>query len=109
MRRIFTNLISNAIKYSPAKGKVTVTAKDSQDQLIISVTDQGQGIPKEFRHQVFEKFTQSDSSDTRKAGGTGLGLSISKMIAEGHGGKIDFETSIGKGTTFNIYLPLSTV
>ena len=106
MHQVMANLISNAIKYSPQGDKVSVQVKCNHDQINISVTDNGAGIPKEFRNQVFEKFTQSDSSDTRKVGGTGLGLSISKMIVEAHGGNIDFETEIGKGTTFNIYLPI---
>ena len=106
MHQVMANLISNAIKYSPSSEKVFVEVKDVNNKIIISVTDKGAGIPEAFRNQVFEKFTQSDSSNTRKAGGTGLGLNISKMIIEAHGGIIDFETSIGKGTTFNIYLPI---
>ena len=105
MHQVMANLISNAIKYSPQGEKVSVQAQCNNGQINISVTDKGAGIPKEFRSQVFEKFTQSDSSNTRQVGGTGLGLSISKMIVEAHGGSIDFETEIGIGTTFNIYLP----
>ncbi|MCK5606770.1 hypothetical protein KAR91_33015 [Candidatus Pacearchaeota archaeon] len=108
MHQVMANLISNAIKYSPTGENVSVQVQYSNDQIRISVTDKGEGIPEEFRGQVFEKFTQSDSSDTRKVGGTGLGLSISKMIVEAHGGKINFDTTIGKGTTFNIYLPVSS-
>lgn len=108
MHQVMANLISNAIKYSPTGEKVSVQVQYNNDQIRISVTDKGPGIPEEFRGQVFDKFTQSDSSNTRKVGGTGLGLSISKMIVEAHGGNIDFETTIGKGTTFNIYLPISS-
>ena len=108
MHQVMANLISNAIKYSPQGDKVSVQALCNQDQINISVTDNGAGIPQEFRSQVFDKFTQSDSSNTRNVGGTGLGLSISKMIVEAHGGSIDFETEIGKGTIFNIYLPIFT-
>ena len=106
MHQVMANLISNAIKYSPEGEEVSVKVQCNNDQISISVSDKGEGIPVEFREQVFDKFTQSDSSNTRKAGGTGLGLSISKTIVEAHGGKIDFETEVGVGTTFNVYLPI---
>ena len=106
MHQVIANLISNAIKYSPSGEKVLVQVKKNNDHVIISVKDNGEGIPEEFHNHVFEKFTQSDSSNTRKVGGTGLGLNISKRIVEAHGGRIDFETQIGKGTTFSLYIPI---
>jgi signal transduction histidine kinase len=109
MHQVMANLISNAIKYSPTGEEVLVRVQHNNGQINISVTDKGSGIPEEFRDQVFDKFTQSDSSNTREASGTGLGLSISKIIVEAHGGNIDFETELGKGTTFNIYLPIKGV
>lgn len=105
MHQVMANIISNAIKYSPKNEKVFVQLKYNNDQIKISVTDKGHGIPEEFQGKVFEEFTQSDSSDTRAVGGTGLGLSITKVIVEAHKGSIDFQTEIGVGTTFNIYLP----
>jgi len=71
----------------------------------ISVTDHGSGIPEEFQPKVFEKFTQSDASDTRRVGGTGLGLNIAKAIVDKHGGNIDFKSQRGAGTTFFFELP----
>lgn len=107
MHQVMANLISNAIKYSPKGEKVSVQLICNNDQINISVTDKGNGIPEEFRDKVFEKFTQSNASDTRKAGGTGLGLSITKVIVEAHGGSVDFDTKIGVGTSFNLHLPIS--
>lgn len=105
MHQVMANLISNAIKHSPENETVMIQVQNNNNEIIISVTDNGEGIPEEFQARVFEKFTQSDSSNTRKTGGTGLGLSISKIIVEAHGGNIDFKTQPGMGTTFNIYLP----
>ena len=71
----------------------------------LSVSDQGPGSPADFRKQIFEKFTQVDGSNTRRTSGTGLGLSISKAIVEKHDGQIEFESELGKGTSFFVYLP----
>ena len=73
----------------------------------VSVTDHGSGIPAEFHGDIFGKFSQADSSDTRKLGGSGLGLSIAKAIVEKHGCEIGFVTAPGKGTTFHFGLPLA--
>ena len=72
----------------------------------LSVSDQGPGSPADFRTQIFEKFAQVDGSNTRRTSGTGLGLSISKAIAKNHDGQIEFESGLGKGTTFFVYLPI---
>lgn len=108
IRHVLTNLITNACKFSPADGVVTLSAEPALggSAVAISVTDRGPGIAEIFRPHIFEQFTQADSSDTRQTGGTGLGLYISKLIMDRHGGHIDFETEIGKGTTFRIELPL---
>ena len=76
-----------------------------RDHFRISVRDEGPGIAEGFRDQIFEKFTQADGSNTKQANGTGLGLSITKSIVEGHGGKLDYETEIGRGMTFFFDLP----
>ena len=100
------NLLSNAAKFSPRGQEVEVAVTHRDGSVRVAVADHGPGISEEFRARIFQKFTQSDSSDTRQKGGTGLGLSIAKAITERHGGNIDFDTEVGRGTTFYIDLPL---
>lgn len=104
--QVMSNLLSNAAKYSPTDEHVIITLEALEQEVRISVHDQGKGIPKKFRSKVFEKFAQADSSDTRQKGGTGLGLNITKAIVEQHQGHIDFNSSEEQGTTFNVTLPL---
>jgi signal transduction histidine kinase len=103
--QVLTNLLSNAAKFSPPHGKVTLGAEDRGADVRISVSDCGPGIPRDFRDRIFQRFAQADSSTTRQREGTGLGLSISKAIVEHLGGRIGFETQEGVGTTFFIDLP----
>jgi len=98
--QVMSNLLSNAIKFSPAGGCVTVRSKLLNDQVRVEVIDTGSGIPKEFQHRIFEKFSQADASNTRSSGGTGLGLSISKNLIENMGGNINYYTQQSIGTTF---------
>ena len=98
--QVLVNLLSNAAKFSPAQGTVQVTFAGSHDLVRICVSDQGPGIPDDFRDRIFGKFSQADSSSTRRSGGTGLGLHISRQIVERMGGRIGFETELGRGTTF---------
>ncbi len=106
LRQILDNLIRNSVDFVPQKvGKISVEAKLDENDLIISVTDNGPGIPKEKQSNIFKKFYQIDTSATRKHGGTGLGLVICKGIAEGLNGRIWLESEHGKGTSFFIYLP----
>ena len=106
LMQVMANLLSNAAKFSPINGTVEISVAHHQfDTIRISVTDNGPGIPEEFRPKLYDKFTQSDSSDTRQKGGTGLGLSISKVIIEKHGGRINYVSSEGLGTTFYVELP----
>ncbi|MEW6775413.1 MAG: ATP-binding protein [Bdellovibrionota bacterium] len=107
LMQVAVNLLSNAIKFSPAGGKVFVGMGESSGKAAFRVKDEGPGIPEEFHSRVFDKFVQADSSDSRQKGGTGLGLSIVKAIAENMGGRVWFDTSAGKGTTFYFELPLS--
>lgn len=100
--QILENLISNAIKFSPADGEVLLSAVTEEDLVTISVSDQGPGIPEELQDRIFEQFTQGDSSPTRAAGGSGLGLSIVQGLVDGMGGKISLETELGAGTTFHV-------
>jgi len=110
LMQVMANLLSNAAKFSPKKEVVEVSvAHLGESQLRISIADYGPGIPESFQSKLFERFTQSDSSDTRQKGGTGLGLSISKAIVEKHGGAIGFTTREGAGTTFYIDLPLQVM
>lgn len=100
-----TNLLSNAIKYSPEHETVKINVINKNNGVIISVSDNGPGIEKEFQPLVFNKFAQSKSKLTRMVGGTGLGLSIVKHIVEAHKGIVTFVTELDKGTTFKISLP----
>lgn len=106
LMQVMNNLMSNAAKFSPQGSAVELAAELDGESVIISVTDHGEGIPEEFQPSLFEQFTQSDASDSRQKGGTGLGLYIVKAIIEKHQGEVNFSTSIGKGTTMRIRLPL---
>lgn len=103
--QVMANLMSNAAKFSPDDERVEISLSRRENRYRISVTDHGQGIPDEFRDNVFEKFVQADSSDTRQEGGTGLGLSIARPVVDRHGGDIGFETESGIATTFWFELP----
>ncbi|WP_120503848.1 ATP-binding protein [Sulfitobacter mediterraneus] len=107
IQQVFSNLISNAIKFSGNGELVELSAEKEGEFGIFRITDHGNGVPKEFRPHLFDRFTQADSADTRQVGGTGLGLAISKALVEKHGGTIDFETAIGVGTTFFFKIPLA--
>lgn len=107
LMQVLTNLISNAIKFSPEGSQVTVTAETRpNDMLRFCVSDNGPGIQADQMHKLFGKFKQLDSSDTRRKGGTGLGLAISKSIVEQHDGKIGVESEVGKGSRFWFDLPI---
>ncbi|MFY3774587.1 ATP-binding protein [Marinobacter salsuginis] len=101
------NLLSNAIKFSPEDSEVTVASEKSENELRIYVSDQGQGIPAEFRERIFQKFSQADSSDQRAKGGTGLGLAITRELMHAMGGDVGFESEEGKGASFWLSLPLT--
>ena len=103
--QVATNLIGNAIKFSPERGKIEIFASGDSSNVTISVKDYGRGIAQRDLSRLFQRFAQLDSSTTRKAGGTGLGLVISKGIVEQHGGKIWVESSLGRGSTFSFSLP----
>jgi PAS domain S-box-containing protein len=104
---VVTNLLTNAIKFTPRKGRVTINADEDTKDIKISVTDTGIGIPDDKLTRIFEKFYQIDGSLNRKYGGVGLGLSVCKSIIESHYGSIWAE-STGSGSTFNIVLPKLT-
>lgn len=107
LMQVLFNLLSNAVKYSPKQAKVIISTHLNGDEIRVSISDTGPGIPLAFQDKVFDRFTQADSSDTRRAGGTGLGMAITKLIVEKHGGCIGFDSTPGQGTTF--YFVLSIV
>ena len=104
--QMFINLIDNAVKYTPEGGAIGVEIKHPDSQFKIEVIDTGIGIPKEHLARIFERFYRVDKTRSRKIGGTGLGLSIVKHIVIMHGGKIEVESEVGKGSRFMITLPL---
>ncbi|MEK7330886.1 MAG: HAMP domain-containing sensor histidine kinase, partial [Candidatus Eisenbacteria bacterium] len=103
--QVLTNLFSNAIKFSPPGGRIEVSAEPWDGVVRVGVRDQGEGIAPGDLLKLFRKFSQIDSSATRKAGGTGLGLVICKGIVEQHGGQITVESTPGQGSTFYFTLP----
>ena len=105
MTQVIDNILNNAIKYSPDGGKITVTMKTTDDQMILSISDQGLGIPKEDLPKIFDRFYRVDKARSRAQGGTGLGLAIAKEIIKQHKGFIWAKSEYGKGSTFTIVLP----
>ncbi|HES8784435.1 TPA: cell wall metabolism sensor histidine kinase VicK [Streptococcus pyogenes] len=105
MTQVIENILNNAIKYSPDGGKITVRMKTTDTQLIISISDQGLGIPKTDLPLIFDRFYRVDKARSRAQGGTGLGLAIAKEIIKQHHGFIWAKSDYGKGSTFTIVLP----
>src|SRR6185369_11397614 len=102
--QVLVNLIGNAIKFTPAKGSITVSVERSDDEIRFAVSDTGRGIPENQLQEVFERFLQVEKNDRR---GVGLGLYISKCIVQGHGGRIWVESRVGEGSKFCFTIPLS--
>jgi two-component system phosphate regulon sensor histidine kinase PhoR len=105
--QVLTNLLSNAIKFSHSGGRITVLAERRDGMVRVGVRDEGEGIDPADLPRLFRKFSQIDSSHTRKAGGTGLGLVICKGIIEQHGGQISVESTPGRGSTFSFTLRIA--
>lgn len=105
MTQVIDNILNNAIKYSPDGGKITVNMKTTDDQMILSIKDQGLGIPKQDLPKIFDRFYRVDRARSRAQGGTGLGLAIAKEIIKQHNGFIWAKSEYGKGSTFTIVLP----
>jgi signal transduction histidine kinase len=101
------NLVENAIKYTPAGGRVTIRARPEPDHLVFEVEDSGIGIPAEDMPRLFEKFYRGKQREARAQHGTGLGLAIVHSIAESHGGKVRVDSEVGKGSTFYLKIPLT--
>ncbi len=105
IKQVCLNLISNAVKYTPEGGKISVNAARLGEEVVIQVSDTGVGIPAESLPHLFEKFYRVPGTE-RQTQGTGLGLSICHRIVEAHSGRIEVKSQLGKGSTFSVYLPL---
>jgi two-component system, OmpR family, phosphate regulon sensor histidine kinase PhoR len=107
INRLFTNFISNAIKYNKQNGSITITISKSEDYLITEIKDTGIGLKPEEKKKLFSEFFRAKNELTKSISGTGLGLSIVKRIVDSYSGKIEVESEFGIGTTFKLYLPLT--
>ena len=105
LRQILGNLVSNALKFTPPQGRVTLRIQTTLTQLHLSVSDTGSGISEQDQQTIFEAFKQADGSDTRAHGGTGLGLAISQRLSQLMGGQIHLESTLGEGSSFHVTLP----
>jgi heavy metal sensor kinase len=106
LQRLFLILIDNAIKYTPRGGRVDIVVRQENGCAVGEVRDSGIGVAPEDLPNIFERFYRADKARSRESGGVGLGLSIGRWIAEAHGGTIDIESSLGRGSTFRLRLPL---
>ncbi len=107
LERVFVNIVGNAVKFTPEKGKIFISCQDKKDSVEFSVEDTGIGIPKGDVDKVFQEFFRSDNALDQKVKGTGLGLSLVKKIIEAHKGKIWVESELGKGAKFTFTIPKS--
>ncbi len=108
LAQVFTNLVDNALKFTPANGRVTVSARADGAWIQFEVADSGVGVQSEALPRLFDRFYQADPSRTREESrGAGLGLAIAREIVQAHGGKIGVRSSVGHGTTFTVHLPLA--
>jgi signal transduction histidine kinase len=105
--QVMRNLLSNAIFHTPAGGKIDVSVENHDKNIKISVSDTGEGIPAEDLSNMFERFYRVDKSRTRSRGGTGLGLTITKRLVEAHGGTIEVQSELGKGSRFTFSIPVA--
>jgi PAS domain S-box-containing protein len=108
LQQLFSNLLMNAIKFTPEGGRIEVRSESDDEFTVIEVSDTGIGISSEDLPNVFDRFYQADSSSTKKLRGIGLGLAICREIVEAHGGEIEAESHIGKGSVFRVTLPSNT-
>jgi len=106
LQQLFTNLIDNAVKFTPEGGSIRIRVEKNKDFAQVKVIDTGIGIPKEEQDNIFKRFYRVDKSRSKETGGVGLGLSIAEWIAQAHLGKIEVESELNKGSTFTVYLPI---
>jgi two-component system, OmpR family, sensor histidine kinase SenX3 len=102
---MFSNLVENAVKYTPPGGQVEVTGESDEGEIVVRISDTGIGIPEKNLARIFERFYRVDKARSKETGGTGLGLSIVRHVAENHGGRVTVESVLGEGSAFTIYLP----
>src|SRR5262249_5381125 len=108
LAQVITNLLNNAAKYTPAGGRISISARREGDEVTISVRDTGIGISSEMLPQVFEMFSQANSSAAHRKGGLGVGLALARSFVGLHGGRIEAHSEgPGKGSRFVVYLPLA--
>lgn len=107
LTQVASNLLNNAVKYSPTGGRITLTTRTQGDQLLFDVRDEGLGIPKEALETIFERYSRVDSQATKDIPGTGLGLPIVRQIVQLHGGRVWAESELGRGSVFHVALPLA--
>ncbi|HYU08808.1 MAG TPA: ATP-binding protein [Gemmatimonadales bacterium] len=108
LRQIFTNLFDNALRHSSENGRIRVATDPRTDEIVVTVADNGSGIPSEHLPRIFERFYRVDASRSRQEGGTGLGLAIVKHLVEAHGGRVAAESALGRGTTILLSFPAVT-
>ena len=106
LHRVLDNLLSNALKFTPAGGQVSVRLRQAEQNLVMEVTDTGIGIPEDKLDRVFERFYQVDGRMSRRYGGTGLGLALVKEVVESNGGTVKVTSRPGQGSTFTVTLPV---
>ncbi len=104
---VITNLVNNALRYTPEHGKVTIAAEQMNGDICVHVADTGRGIPQEALETIFEKFVQVKKATESTPGSVGLGLAITKEVVEAHGGKIWVDSELGKGSTFTFTIPVT--
>jgi two-component system, NtrC family, sensor histidine kinase KinB len=107
VRQVFTNLLTNAIRYTPMRGTISITAEQFDGSVVFGIRDNGPGIAADETERVFDRFYQI--RDDQRAGGSGLGLAIVKEVVEAHGGRVWVESAVGRGSTFYFTLPLATI
>jgi heavy metal sensor kinase len=108
LRQLFINILENAVRYTPAGGNISVSLVKKDGSALATISDTGIGIPREHLPHIFERFYRVDKARSRSDGGVGLGMAIAKYIADSHSGKIEVESQVGKGTTFNVSIPLKS-
>jgi two-component system phosphate regulon sensor histidine kinase PhoR len=107
LQEVLQNLIDNALQYTPAGGKIEVSALSTDSRVVVTVADTGIGIPQVEQERIFERFYRVDAARSREAGGTGLGLSIARHIMEAHGGHLWVESAVGEGSRFHFSIPIA--
>jgi len=106
LTQVLGNLISNALRYTPEGGKILLSGRQDDGQVVMRISDSGAGMPPEVLSHIFDRFYRSDTSRTESYGGSGLGLAIAKALVEAHGGRIEVSSNPGRGTVFSVWLPI---